>query len=542
MADTIGPVDLETLRSTTINQIELLIETAFLLVILLITPWPVKDFVARANNYIATITGLLSSIPGNVALIFTGNFESTHNLLYTLATSFLGPFGAAAAADYTALLQDIFTGYSANLVANKSIDPTQAPTVAAAALEEAAALGLGSRIVTLVFELFLPKQLNFMNWLGPQLAAFAGYDEIVKLIRAPELRAALGNLAEYNANQQFLTKAPEDRLARQMYARRLISTTQLNKLVGWAGTMAEFQAPTLATSYRAVQPRMYATLLQDLPFPTAQVQDSLQFAGLRDSDVTFLLSALETASTKNVRQQYLAAAVRSTELGTLTPTDLTSDMNSLGLSQDAQTWVQLTVATRKLEQLAELYRKSVSEAYKYGTVTDANYVASLEAIGIGAADAEAHYAIDSIPKQGKAVIAAERAAASLAAKRTRAATQSAIADYRSGTYNAIELEAALIAAGLDPLIATYATSTQVSRQTGPEVYVYGLELPRAAAVLLRERVGAIGVQVKAQLITPDAALAQLADLNIPDANAKALVAEWAATKTPAADVGVLLPP
>jgi len=42
-------------------------------------------------------------------------------------------------------------------------------------------------------------------------------------------------------------------------------------------------------------------------------------------------------------------------------------------------------------------------------------------------------------------------------------------------------------------------------------------------------------------VTPDAALAALAGYGVPAANAQALVADWAATHTTAADVGVLLP-
>ena len=78
----------------------------------------------------------------------------------------------------------------------------------------------------------------------------------------------------------------------------------------------------------------------------------------------------------------------------MTPAELGQELTTLGYSSEAIDLIQLTVATRKLEQLADLYRKSISEAYKTGQITDAQYVPSLEAIGIGAADAQAHYAVD----------------------------------------------------------------------------------------------------------------------------------------------------
>ena len=75
---------------------------------------------------------------------------------------------------------------------------------------------------------------------------------------------------------------------------------------------------------------------------------------------------------------------------------------------------------------------------------------------------------------------------------------------------------------------------------GNQVYVYGKEMPRQGALILREKVAALGKQVGALLVSPADALAALANLGVPDANAQALVAGWAATHTAASDVGVLL--
>lgn len=541
MATSIGPADLNTLRADTIAEIELLLEILWQLFALFINPWPPADAPTAIRSYLDQIPGLLTSISGNIAVVFTGQFGSTHNLLYTLVTTVLGPFGKAAADDYTALLTDIFKAYSANLVGNKQTDPANVGTLAALALEEASALGVGSRVVTSLFELFLPKSLNFMNWLGPTLANFSGYDKIIELLRDPQLDAALGNLARYNANQQFRTEAPRHADAEEMFARRLITDVQLNKLIAWSGLMTEFEAPMLETAYRAIQPRMFATLLLDQPFPTAQVKDALEFAGLRPKDVDFLLPALELASTKNVRQQYLAAAVRSTELGTQTPAELDSDMTLLGYSDDAKNWVQLTVATRKLEQLAELYRKSISEAYRFGQITDDQYVPALEAIGIGAADAQAHYAIDSIALRGRTALAAARAEARLEASRTRAATSAAVAAYRSGTIDEAALSAALIAAGVDPEIAAFIVTVQTERRAGPLVFLYGLELSRQQALVLKENVAAVEAQYKKQLIDDAQAAAALSALGIPERNATPLLATWAALKTKPTTTGERLP-
>jgi hypothetical protein len=103
------------------------------------------------------------------------------------------------------------------------------------------------------------------------------------------------------------------------------------------------------------------------------------------------------------------------------------------------------------------------------------------------------------------------------------------------------LEAALLAAGVDPAIASFAVVVQSARKTGPKVFVYGIELSRGAALQLREKVAALSKQSTALLITYDQALIQLQALGIPLANAQALTAAWFATTTAPARVGVKEP-
>ena len=91
-----------------------------------------------------------------------------------------------------------------------------------------------------------------------------------------------------------------------------------------------------------------------------------------------------------------------------------------------------------------------------------------------------------------------------------------------------ELEAALIAAGLDPQLATLATAIAVARQSGTLMHVYGQLLRPVDALVLRERVGAVEDQMKKQLITIDEARTALNDLEIPVPNRDALLATWAA--------------
>ena len=465
-----------------------------------------------------------------------------------LAAAFVAAFnqyGGPIATDIQSAIAPIIrTGLdtSANgLTASGESTPDNALEMAAAALVDAFGFGIGSAGATAAFEAVFPEKLNVLNGVGPMLAQMAGFDEVQANVRGPLYENAFGKSLDYHFRSLFKPELPNEADAITWHARRLLTDAQLSTIFNYSGLKPEYEAPFITSAYRPVPPFLLARAAEAGAIPVAQLTGALQFAGFRDVDITMLETAYAYLAILPYINQYITAAVRSTELGTMTPAELGQSLTQANIPQEAQTWIQLTVATRKLEQLAELYRKSISEGYRYGTITDAQYVPSLEAIGIGAADAQAHYAVDSIAKTGKAAVAAVKAAERLAAQRTRAEGKAAIQGFRSGTLDAVALEAALIAAGYDPVVAGFAVTYETLKQTGVEVYVYGVELPRSQALVLREQVSALGIQVRAQLVTPAAALAALAGYGVPAANAQALVADWAATHTPTGDVGVLEP-
>lgn len=419
--------------------------------------------------------------------------------------------------------------------------PDNALDSAAEAMGTAFGFGMASAGVAAAFEAAFPEKLNVLNGVAPMLAKMAGFDEIAAAVRDPLYKNAFGRSLDYHYRSIFKPELPDEADAVKWNSRGLLTPAQLRTVFDNSGLKTEYETAFIDSAYRPIPSFLVTRAAETQAIDAADLQSVFKFNGFRDADVAILLKAYAALALQPYIAQYITAAVRSTELGVMTPQELGDSLTQANLNQEQQAWIQLTVATRKLEQLAELYRKSISESYRYGTLTDAQYVPALEAIGIGAADAQAHYAVDSIAKQGKAAQAAVRAEARLEAQRTRAAGKAAIQGYRTGTLDAVALEAALLAAGYDPAVAGYAVAYETLKQEGAEVFIYGVTLPRAQALLLREQVGALGVQVKAQLVTPAAALAALAGYGVPTANAQALVAEWAATHTPASDVGVLEP-
>jgi hypothetical protein len=477
--------------------------------------WFFNNFVAAA---VKQAIPLLDELAPTLQVILQGYVDTFTKYGPGLSRSVAEPVGN--------LVAENFATAASNLTLGGESTPANAVDKAKAAFKQAYGFGISSTAVTAAFESLFPEKLNVLNALGPAFAGMAGFEEISKHALDPLYENAFGQSLKYLYQSLFKPEFADEADAVQWHSRRLMSPEDLKEVFDNSALKTKYEAAFLASAYRSVQPRAIVNLVQDVDFPLAEMKNLMEFAGLRDQDIALMLPLMQLNSTKAVRQQYLSALIRSVELGTDTMDHLTAAMNTMKFSDDAQFWVQETVNERKIQQLAELYRKSVSESYQLGTLTDQQYVPALEAIGINEADAQAHYAIDSIKKQGKIAAAALRAEERLAARQQSAAMRVALAEYAIGATDAVVLEASLLAAGVDPTIATYAVNLAIAKRTGSQVLVYGLELPRHEALLLREKVAALKEQALKKLSQPPASLATLANLGIPDTNAQALVSEW----------------
>lgn len=406
--------------------------------------------------------------------------------------------------------------------------PANSDTVAADALVDAFGFGLASAGVTALFEAAFPEKLNTLNGVGPMLAQLAGFKEVSEHVRNPLYRAAFGRSLEYKYNSTFKPDFLDAREAARLFARGLITQDQLTEALTYTALKTEYNTAISQAGYNPVSPRALASAFVDVNFPETQVMEMMQFAGNRPQDITVMVEAFKERSSQNVRQEYLSALVAATEQGDMTTDQLNSALQNLNFSTDAIGLVQLTVATKRLQQLTTLYRKSISEGYKYGSVTDADYVTQLEAIGINSADAQAHYAVDSIAKHGRDAQAAARAEATAEAKQQRAAVAAAQAQFRAGSIDAVALGAELAAAGLPAALVVYAVAVATARQNGAQRLVYGQLLAPADAEVLRGQVAAIGEQVYKKLLAPADAIAQLANLKVPGNIREAIVAKYAA--------------
>jgi hypothetical protein len=323
----------------------------------------------------------------------------------------------------------IFKEQNDALLSQGESTPDNALSAASLAMGNAFGRGLSSAAVTALFEAATPERLNTLNGAGPMLAEMAGFREVASKVLDPLYDAAFGRSLQYHYRSIYKPELPDEADAVQWHSRRLLTDEQLRKVFGYSGLKAEYEEPFVRNAYRALSPFILGRAVEDVPFPRAQMQSVLEFNGYRDADIAMLLRLFEQMSVKNVRQSYLSALLEASEKGTIDEATLDSHLDTLGFSAQAKNYVHLTVAVKKLEQLAEIYRKSVTALYKTGQLTDAQYIPALENIGIDQADAGAHYALDSAEVRGKAMAAGERLAAREHAKELAAGIAAIRAQY-----------------------------------------------------------------------------------------------------------------
>lgn len=380
-------------------------------------------FDPKGSQKVGWLFGNIVSGTFKVASVILGQVEKD---LAPTARAFLesvqrngGPLISELTGPFKTIASTAFNDLAGKMEAMGESQPNGAVNRAAEAIGNAYGFGMSSAAVTALFEACFPEKLNTFNGAGAILAEMAGFKEVSSKVLEPLYHNAFGKSLEYHYRSLFKPELPDEADAVQWHSRRLLTDDQLRTIFGYSGLKTEYETAFITSAYRSIQPRALTTLFEDQPFPRDDVRGMLEFYGARDHDISILLQAYEYNSTKNVRHQYLSALLTAAERGTIDEATLDSHLTTLNFSDQAKNYVQLTVSIRRLEQLAELYRKSVTQLYETGQLTDAQYVPALEAIGINQADADAHYGVDSARLHGKEIAAQIRAQEKLAAATLR---------------------------------------------------------------------------------------------------------------------------
>ncbi|HEY2675457.1 MAG TPA: hypothetical protein VGI65_00710 [Steroidobacteraceae bacterium] len=423
-----------------------------------------------------------------------------------------------------------------------NIKPGDESVTASTLLTEAMTFGMAAHWAAYAAELVDPGKHVGLNSSAAMLAGFAGFDELMKGIIGVEVRQAIAVPHAYKINAQARATMPNMGAALGMHARRKISDGEVQTLLGYAGLNRDWVAPTLAASYRPIQPRALATAIQDTPFPRDQMQEILEDNAYSPEHVTFFLDLLEYNSTKNVRNAYISEAIAAYKAGVMPDAELDDILTAVGWSDQAKQFVRSRALLQRRVTLAAAAEKQIVPQVQNGTLSVEQGLQQLEAAGVQPWYAELETTLAGV----RATIAAAKkelaAEARLTLQRQHAGQRTAIADYQAGVLDDAALAAALLALGIDPLIAASVVATQSATRAGRMRLVYGQLLSPHDAKVLEERVAAIAQQVKDQLIDFAQARTQLQGLQVDAPEINALLARWAALLKKSAGAAQLISP
>lgn len=431
-------------------------------------------------------------------------------------------FFGSIATTFSSILED-------DLEALGHIRPGQAKAEFAKAIGDAFEFGIGAHLIAFGAEAAYPLKHIGAPTLAALAAEFSGFKELVRAYHGPLLTHAIQRPSNADHAAKFRSTPPPPNVAATWWARRLITDAQRADAIAWGGLIPDYEPAATAAAYRPVSPRALVQALQDTPFPAAQLRAILEDNAMAPANVDFMLQVLEYNSTKNVRNSYVSELLTAHAAGVVSEQELTNSLDGLGWSNAAIAFVQQRAALQRRLTLAKKTEASVIPLVAAGQLSPQEGTLQMETAGIQPwyTDLEITFATT------KATVTALRkelaAEAKLAVARTRALTTAATKAFQDGTLDAAGLSVALLAAGLDPVIAASAVAAQEAQQTGRLRLTYGQLLTPQASKVLSDRVNAIGAQVVAQLRTADDALAELTLLNVDVQERNALVAKWMAT-------------
>ena len=346
------------------------------------------------------------------------------------------------------------------------------------------------------------------------IAGAAGFEELRDVVIGPLVRNGIGKIADMQAKAQFKQEIPGTEQLGSLVAMGLLSPTRRDAIAQFNGTPDELAPMIAAASYRGLNARQMLRLIETGLFSDAEIADELTFSALRPVSQARMIRAAPYLATASQRSSLLAAIEAAAVAGLLSDSDLTSQVNAAESNDDLDSLIVARVHLQQLVQESKDLETEYTTLFVGGLIDDATYRANLAAIGLQpwkvntvAAKAEAR-ANSTLRRKELAE------AAAVARKTAGEEQQAAIKNFMNGNIDAAALAAALIATGLTATQVAAIADLQVLRLSGGLRWLYGLQLPAAAAALLRERVSALTDQRKRLQIDDPTYVSQLQALGI----------------------------
>ena len=445
-------------------------------------------------------------------------------LINTIGRDVEGAAGAPATAALAWIL--------APLKAQGPMKPGDQEAVAGTLFARAWTLGELAHLLAILGGL-LPDGLGFsLSGFAAEVSLASGFREIALAIHRSWFGVGLARPTAYQANALFRSLYPTQGDATGLYARGIITAAQRDELLGFAGVRSDYTDPLIAGAYHGMQARQLIRLIETGLFTTDDIRDELTFSGMRPASQARMLLAAPYLATQTQRSQLISALESAYSAGLLADSDYTARVDSAWQNSDRDSLALAAAQLKKLVKLAADLEAEYTTLFKAGLIDDPTFRSYLSGIGLqpdyvnavaGKAEAAANATL-----QRKEIATAAALSRATSAEERKAAQKG----YATGTLGLPALATALIATGLTPTQAAAWTAVAALSAQGNQRWLYGLQLPPAAAAQLRARVAALTDQRKRLQITDQVYAAQLKTLGLSDTWINALQAAADAMITP----------
>lgn len=378
---------------------------------------------------------------------------------------------------------------------------------------------------------------GFLGWeVSEQLREYVeiattltGFEEVREVKLGQMMQAGPIAAARLQAQNLYRQNIPGSGEAASWAARRLVPPAAANRIMAWSGIHDQYQPAILNAAYSGMSARQLVRLSATGLFNAADIQDELNFDGMRPASQHRYQLALPYLATEPQRNQLRSQLESEYEAGLLSLDELIGQIDSADHLLDRDKLIVNRVNSKVAMDIATALEREYSTMYQAGLIDHNMYAANLAGIGLQ------QWKIDALVGVGDArraatlqrqLLADERALVRATAAKER---QAAMLGYSTGTLSAPALLAALVATGLTAQQAGAWTAIAALKKEGNLRWIYGLQLQPAQATLLKERVSALTTQVEKGYITPQEYVKALDALKIPAHWVNGLLAKAEAT-------------
>jgi len=399
-------------------------------------------------------------------------------------------------------------------------------------LSDVVAAGINSYAITALIGLKFEGAAQQLERIIEIATGVLGFDELKEVQIGPLVTYGIARIAEMQAKKLFGQELPGAGSLAGLAAQGLITPAQYFTWVPYTGLPGELWEQTREAAFRGLNARQMLRLIETGLYSQAEITNELTFSGMRPASQERMQRAAPYLATNTERNALRSTLEKAYIAGLMDDPTLTDNVDSIEQNTDRANLVLQRVKWEVLIQETKDLEAEYTTLFSAGLMDDPTFRANLSGIGLQpwkvntvAAKAEARANATLQRKTLAAAAALQKATATVE-------RQTALKNYEEGNLPLPLYTAALIETGLTPTQAAAWTDLASLKKQGNVRWVYGLELPPAAATILKQRVSALTDQRKRQLITQPQYVQSLTDLGITNTWINALDAAAEAMLTP----------